>query len=45
MGKNIIKTGLQKEKAAKPSQLKFRFQVEVPTTGNELTLSAYNSSN
>ena len=29
--------------AAKPSRLKFNFQVEVPTTVNELTLSAYNS--
>jgi len=38
--KNIIKTGLQWQKAAKPSKLKFRFQVQVPTTVNELALSA-----
>jgi len=29
--------------AAKTSNLKFRFQVQVPTTVNELALSAYSS--
>ena len=41
--KSIIKAGLLQQKAAKPSRLKFRFQVQVPTTVNELMLSAYNS--
>ena len=29
-------------KGSKPSKLKFRFQVQVPTTVSELTLFAYN---
>ena len=39
--KNIIKTVLQELKPAKPSKLMFRFQVQLPTTLNELMLSAY----
>jgi len=41
--KNILqRKAFNNKKAAKPSKLKFRFKVQVPTIVNELTLSVYN---